>query len=138
MIRIVGLEVVWCGACSVAGKGCSWIIVVAGGWVEGWSCFVGLGMETVVLEHDCVEAIVVVGGVFDGSFGAIGFDETVTTFNDATVAFFRLAFDIAGMFILDVVGEMVFRVGFVVDSFVVFVQLSDGVGERKGQQGAAY
>lgn len=126
----------------MAGKGCCWIcetgFVVVGGWVgEGWSCFVGLGMETVVLVYDCVEAIVVVGSVFDGSFGAVGFDEAVVTFNDATITFFRLAFHVAGMLILDVVGEMVLGVGFVVDGFVVFVQLSDGIGERNGQQGAA-
>lgn len=130
-MRNVGLEVVWWDCSCVAGKVCSWIcetgFVVAGGWV-GWSCFVWLWMESVVLEHDCVETVVVIGSIFDGSFRAVGLNKAVATFDNATVAFFRLAFHVASMFVLDIIGEVVFGVGFVVDGLVIFVMLSDWTG----------
>lgn len=86
-----------------------------------------------VLEDNSVEAVVVVGGVLDGTFGTIGLDKAVVAFHDATVSFFVLAFDVAGVFILDVVGEVVFGVGVVIGGFMVLVvQWRDWAGNGYG------
>lgn len=59
-------------------------------WVHCWG-----------LVDDCVEAIVVIGGVVDGSDWAIGFDERVWSLDDITVAMFVLWFHVTGVEVLD-------------------------------------
>lgn len=96
----------WCG--SVVLHDWDWVSVDWGG-----------------LVNDCVESVVVIGGVVNGSDRAIGFDERVLSLDDISVAFLSLRFDVSGMWVLNSVVERVFRVGdglwdddFVVDGCV--------------------
>lgn len=63
------------------------------------------------LVNDCVESVVVIGGVVNSSDRAVRFDEGVLSLDDISVAFFGLGLDVSGMWVLNSVVERVFRVG---------------------------
>lgn len=79
--------------------------------------------------NDRIEAGVLVGGVLDDALEAIGVDQLVASVDGVTVARLLLRFDVAGVLIVDGVGEIVVgrRVG------VVLVLDGDGAGDG-GQQ----
>lgn len=69
--------------------------------------------------HDCVESIVVVSGVGDLAYGAIGLQQRVSTLYDVAVTDFVLRLVIPGVGILNGVRVLVFGVGVCVMSIVV-------------------
>lgn len=62
---------------------------------------------TARVVDDGLEAILVVGGVFDGSHAAIGFYEAVVSVHNVTIAYLILCFDVASLWVVDVVFERV-------------------------------
>lgn len=60
------------------------------------------------LVDDSVEAVVLVGGVVDGTNGAIRFHERVLTLHGIAVACLVLRLDIAGVEVIHAVFESVF------------------------------
>uniref|UniRef100_A0A182MFC9 Uncharacterized protein n=1 Tax=Anopheles culicifacies TaxID=139723 RepID=A0A182MFC9_9DIPT len=63
------------------------------------------------LVDDCVESVVVIGGVVDGAHRTIGLNQRVLALDDISVAFLGLRLDVTGMRVLDAVVERVLRVG---------------------------
>lgn len=61
--------------------------------------------------HHCVEAVVLVGGVFHGSDGAIGFMQAVGTLHHVSVPGLPLTLGVSGFVIADAVIEVVFGIG---------------------------
>jgi hypothetical protein len=94
-------------------------LIVVGNWGMSvdWSWGVGLDDWSWVcvdwsgLVDDCVESIVVIGGVVNGSDRTISFDQRVLSLNNISVAWFMLGLDVSGMWVLDSVVEGVFWVG---------------------------
>lgn len=60
------------------------------------------------LVYDGIEAIVLVGGVVDGTNGTIGLHERVLTLDGVAVACLVLRLDIAGVEVIHAVFESVF------------------------------
>lgn len=103
----------WVGSCWVGWSG-------VGDWSDGElsggggkDLCNGWNVAEGVFAHDSVEAIVGVGGVVDGSFGAIGVDQTVLSLDNVTIAYLVLAFGVAGDGVLHFVGKLVGWVGVV-------------------------
>lgn len=63
------------------------------------------------LVDDSVEAVVLVGGVVDGTNGTIGFHKRVLTLHGIAVACLVLRLDIAGVEVIHAVFESVFGRG---------------------------
>lgn len=67
----------------------------------GWCRFV----------NDCVETVVVISGVVNGTDRTVWFDKGVLTFDYITITFFGLRLDVTGMWVLDAIVERVFWIG---------------------------
>lgn len=61
-----------------------------------------------------VESVVLISGVLNDAFRAIGFIQSVFSFNDIAVASFPLAFVVAGVRIFYSILEFVFRMGMII------------------------
>lgn len=61
--------------------------------------------------HHCVEAVVLVGGVFHSSDGAIGFMQAVSTLDHVSVSRFPLTLGVSGFVVTDAIIEVVFGIG---------------------------
>jgi hypothetical protein len=81
---------------------------------------------------DGVESVEGVGGVFDGTAGAVRIDERVAALDDISAAAFNLALGVSGQTVLDVVSERVLWVGVVLVSDYGF---GDGDGGSDGGTG---
>uniref|UniRef100_A0A182PWF8 Uncharacterized protein n=1 Tax=Anopheles epiroticus TaxID=199890 RepID=A0A182PWF8_9DIPT len=67
--------------------------------------------------NDSVEAIVIIGGVLDCTFVSIRIDQTVLAMHLIAVARFTLLLDVAGMIIVNTVGEIVLSVMIFIEVF---------------------
>jgi hypothetical protein len=63
------------------------------------------------LVDDCVETVVVIGGVVNSSDWTVRFDQAVWSLDDISVAFLNLWFDVSGMWVLNSIVEWVLWVG---------------------------
>lgn len=59
------------------------------------------------LMHDCVESVVVIGGVVDSSDRTIRFDQGVLSLYNIAVACFMLTFNISCVWVLNAIIEAV-------------------------------
>lgn len=73
---------------------------------------------------DCVEARLVVGVIFDHSFGSISFVQSVFSFDDISIAMLPVAVNITGLWIVDSVFELV---GWVVMWLLAVLALASSV-----------
>ena len=78
---------------------------------------------------DRVETIVVIGGVLDGTLVSIRVDQTVLTVHLIPMARFTLLLDVAGMVIVNTVGEIVLCIVIFIDVFYEG-RLSNGFHDR--------
>jgi len=85
-------------------KSASTTVSVVVDWCVG---DMGRMMGSAGLVYDCVETVVVIGGVRDFACGAVRFDQAVFTLDNITVSLFPLILDITGMVVLHAVVERV-------------------------------
>ena len=98
----------------------------------------GNGVDALALVDDGVETMVVIGGVVDGTFAAVGLDEGVTALDYVTVAGLVVGLDVAGVGVVDTVAVAVLGVGVVLglnDLGVQGERSSVGVSQRGGMDG---
>lgn len=80
--------------------------------------------------NDGDKSMNIVGGVLDGALEAVRIDEFVVSLHGVAFAGFRLALDVAGMFVVDRVCKSV-----VCGRLVFGMVLLDGDGANGGQEG---
>lgn len=83
-----------------------WSVSVVGNWSSDNLLHVCGGC----LVDDCIESVVVIGGVINGTHGTVGFDEGVLSLNNISVALFGLGLDVTGVWVLDSIVERVLGV----------------------------
>lgn len=114
----------------------SWgrVVVVLWSWVrvmfDFWHWNLNVGRFTV---NDCIETAVFVGCVLNDTLETVGIDQFIVAGHNVSFARFLLALDIAGMFIVDGIGEFVFGRCFMV--LLVFLVMVLGSGQGDSQQG---
>lgn len=107
----IGMGVVDDGSSMVHHGSC--YHVVDGGMVNGSVMYRSVSRVGSVSRagDNCVETVVLVGGVFDLADGAVGFHQGVFALDDISVANFMLGFVVAGVVVIYSVFEFVFGVG---------------------------
>jgi hypothetical protein len=104
--------------------------------IVSWHGNVGLFMMAIVLWvdgvantlDDSVETGLVVGGVFNNSFGSVSLGQFVGSLDNISVTVFPLALVVSGVRVLDAILELVFGVGVIVDVVVGIVMLDNWSG----------
>ena len=86
-------------------------VVSVGCVVNGRCCVVVRVVRHALPLDDCVESVVVVGGVLDHPDGSVGFVEAVGTLDRVTVPRLPLALEVAGLAVAHSVVEVVLGVG---------------------------
>lgn len=85
-----------------------------------------LRMRCSLLVNNGVESVVRIGGIFNDSASSISLDERVATVDNISVTSFLLAFNIAGVFVMNIVRVAVLGMRVVIGVDRLHYCLSDG------------